>query len=87
MLFRSVYNILTMMSQTEHVVVIEEAAAGCGIREALAWELQHIKDGIRVDGIDLGNRFVPHGDVATLYRQYGLDSASIAEFVQEVRQP
>ena len=82
-----VYNILTMMSQTEHVVVIEEAAAGCGIREALAWELQHIKDGIRVDGIDLGNRFVPHGDVATLYRQYGLDSASIAEFVQEVRQP
>ena len=82
-----VYNILTMMSQTEHVVVIEEAAAGCGIREALAWELQHIKDGIRVDGIDLGNRFVPHGDVATLYRQYGLDSASIANYVQEVRQP
>ena len=82
-----VYNILTMMSQMEHVVVVEEAATGCGIREALAWELQHIKDGIRVDGIDLGNRFVPHGDVATLYRQYGLDSASIAEFVQEVRQP
>ena len=80
-----VYNILTMMSQTEHVVVIEEAAGGCGIREALAWELQHLKPGIRVDGIDLGNQFITHGDLNSLHRHYGLDAESIANYVQEVR--
>lgn len=81
-----VYNILTMMSQTEHVVVLEEAAGNCGIREALAWELQHLHPGIRVDGIDLGHRFITHGDMASLYRHYGLDARSIAQYVQEVRQ-
>lgn len=82
-----VYNILTMMSANPHVVIVEEAAGGCGIREALAWELQHLKPGIRVDGIDLGHQFVTHGDLASLYRHYGLDTESIAKFVQEVRRP
>ena len=81
-----VYNVLTMMSENEHVVVIEEAAGGCGIREELAWELQHIKPNIRVDGIDLGRQFVTHGDMNSLYRHYGLDGESIAKFVQEVHQ-
>ena len=79
-----VYNVLTMMSENEHVVVIEETAGGCGIREELAWELQHIKPDIRVDGIDLGRQFVTHGDMNSLYRHYGLDGESIAKFVQEV---
>ncbi len=81
-----VYNVLTMLSRKEHVVVIEEAAGGCGIREALAWELQHLKPDIRVDGIDLGHQFVTHGSMDALYRHYGLDPQSIAKFVQEVRQ-
>ena len=80
-----VYNILTMMSEVEHVVVIEETAGGCGIREALAWELQHLKPGIRVDGIDLGHRFITHGDMPSLYQHYGLDAPSITKFVQEAR--
>lgn len=80
-----VYNVLTMMSDTEHVIVLEEVAGGCGIREALAWELQHIKPSIRVDGIDLGHQFITHGDMQSLYQHYGLDPASIAKFTQEVR--
>ena len=79
-----VYNVLTMMSENEHLVVVEEVAGGCGIREELAWELQHIKPGIRVDGIDLGRRFITHGDMNSLYRHYGLDGESIAKYVQEV---
>ena len=82
-----VYHILTMMSAQPHVVIVEEAARDCGIREALAWELQHLKSGVRVDGIDLGSQFVTHGDLASLYKHYGLDAESIAKFVQEVRQP
>ncbi len=81
-----VHHILTLMSSNEHVVVMEEAAAGCGVREVLAWELQHLKPGIRVDGIDLGRQFVTHGSVDQLYQHYGLDPASIAKFVREVRQ-
>ena len=81
-----VYNLLTLLSENEHVVVVEEVAAGCGIREQLAWQLQHLKDGIRVDGIDLGRKFVTHGDLNSLYRHYGLDAKSIAKYVQEVRQ-
>jgi 1-deoxy-D-xylulose-5-phosphate synthase len=81
-----VSHILTMMSDAEHVVVLEETAGNCGIREALAWKLQHQKPGIRVDGIDLGNQYVTHGDMNSLYMRYGLDSESIAKFVQEVRQ-
>ncbi len=79
-------HILTMMSETEHIVVLEETAGNCGIREALAWKLQHQKPGIRVDGIDLGTQYVTHGDMNSLYKHYGLDSESIAKFVQGVRQ-
>ncbi len=81
-----VYNVLTMMSKTQHIVVIEETAGGCGIREALAWELQHLRPGIQVDGIDLGHQFITHGDMNSLYQHYGLDAQSIAKFVQEARQ-
>ena len=79
-----VYQVLTMMSKTPHVVVVEEAAAECGIRELLAWKLQHLSPDVRVDGIDLGNRFVTHGDMNSLYQHYKLDAQSIADFVQEV---
>ena len=79
-----VYQVLTMMSKTPHVVVVEETAAECGIRELLAWKLQHLSPDVRVDGIDLGNRFVTHGDMNSLYQHYKLDAQSIADFVQEV---
>ncbi|MBQ7415598.1 MAG: 1-deoxy-D-xylulose-5-phosphate synthase [Oscillospiraceae bacterium] len=79
-----VSSILKMMSKTHHVVMVEEAAGGCGIREALAWELEHLRPGIRIDGIDLGHRFITHGDLKSLYRYYGLDDQFIADYVQEV---
>ena len=82
-----VYNVLTMMAESDHVVVLEEAAGGCGIREELAWELRKLKAEIRVDGIDLGKRFVTHGDMNSLYQHYGLDDRSIAKYVQEVLRP
>ena len=62
------------------VVVIEEAAEGSGIKEAVAWELK----GKPVHGIDLGAEFVPHGDQNSLYKFTGLDAGSITDFVCEV---
>lgn len=80
-----VYHILTMLSDAPHVVVIEEVAGNCGIREELAWELHHLKRDLQIDGMDLGRRFVTHGDLNSLYQHYKLDAESIAAYVQEVR--
>ena len=76
--------IIENLSSTRHVVVVEEICAGSGIRQDLAWELQHRLPDCRVDGIDLGHRFVTHGSVDLLYRHYGLDAQSIADFTREV---
>ena len=62
------------------VVVVEEAAEGSGIKEAVAWNL----GGRKVHGIDLGADFVPHGDQNSLYQSAGLDAGSITKFVCEV---
>lgn len=62
------------------VIVVEEAAAGSGIKERISWALP----GKQVRGIDLGEDFVPHGDMASLLRMYGLDHESIAKFAREV---
>ena len=61
-------------------VVVEEAAEGSGIKEAVAWKLR----GRNVHGIDLGADFVPHGDQNSLYKFTGLDAGSITKFVCEV---
>ena len=61
-------------------VVIEEAAANSGIKEAIGWSLP----GVTVHGIDLGTDFVPHGDMDSLYKRAGLDAGSIKNFVCEV---
>ncbi len=64
------------------VAILEETAAGAGIREALAWELRNI--GGPVHGRDLGNEYIPHGNPNALYQQCGLDGQGICNFVQEV---
>jgi transketolase C-terminal domain/subunit len=62
--------------------VAEECATYAGIKETLAWELKMAD--YFVEGIDLGDRFVSHGDVQSLYKHYGLDGASIADRIKGV---
>ncbi|MBO5953570.1 MAG: 1-deoxy-D-xylulose-5-phosphate synthase [Oscillospiraceae bacterium] len=76
--------IVEKMSARKRVVVVEEVCSGSGIREALAWKLQRILPECRVDGIDLGDGYVTHGDMASLYKHYKMDAQSISEFIQEV---
>ncbi len=76
--------ILPLLNNGSHVVIIEETAANCGIGKDLAWELQHRLETIRVDTMDLGEKFVPHGSVKTLYTHCGLDAEQIAEKILEV---
>ncbi len=72
------------LSENHRVLTVEEVCAGSGIREALAWELGRAVPDCRMEGLDLGRRFVPHGSKEELYRLCGLDSASIAAAAREV---
>ena len=78
--------IARLLSENHHVVTVEEITGGSGIRDALAFALRRAFDDCRVDGIDLGRNYVTHGDLDSLYRSYGLDGQSIADYVMEVRQ-
>ena len=75
--------ILENSSESRHFFVVEETMGGCGIREELYWELTRRCPDCRVEGLDLGKDFVPHGSVGELYRHCGVDAASIAEKVKE----
>lgn len=76
--------ILHLMPDRKTAVVIEETAANSGIKAALAWELRARCPECRVDGIDLGTGFVPHGDQKKLYSLCGLDVDSIVNDVTGV---
>jgi 1-deoxy-D-xylulose-5-phosphate synthase len=80
-----VNEIVSNMSQTPHVVVVEEAAAECGVGELIAWKLKNLRRDIRVDGMDLGKQYITHGDMNSLYKHYRLDPQSIANYVMEAR--
>ena len=72
------------LSGINRVLIVEEACNGCGIREQLAWHLHRIDPMLRIDGIDLGNRYITHGSIDKLYTICGMDAAGIAQRIQEV---
>ena len=61
-----------------NVIVAEEACAG--IADAVAAGLYDH----HVNRIDLRGEFVTHGSIAQLYKQYGLDGESMAQYIKEV---
>ena len=66
------------------VVVVEETAAASGIFGELAALFGKGTASGPVYGMNLGYHFVTHGKIDTLYRHYGLDGRSIADYVLEV---
>ena len=64
--------------------VAEEIAGNCGIREHLSCILRSADPSIRVEGIDLGNRYVQHGSMDKLYDHYGLSPQKLARRIMEV---
>lgn len=81
-----VERIVENVTDNAHVVVVEEVSGNCGISQSIALELNRRRKGVRVDGIDLGCRYLTHGSVDALYKNYGLDADSIAGYIQEVHQ-
>lgn len=75
--------VLNNVANTKYVYIVEETAGGCGIRESLAYKLNAASAELRVDGIDLGTRYIQHGAVDKLYDYYGLSAEKIAKAVME----
>ena len=76
--------IVKNLPENKKIIVLEEVAGGSGIRNALAYELGKSCPECSVEGIDLGAGFVPHGALKELYKDCGLDGASIAAYTKEV---
>ena len=74
------------VSANKYVVVLEEISGQCGICQELTYELQKICPECRVSGIDLGKRYVSHGNINTLYERYGLSPETIKNYVMEAHQ-
>ena len=77
--------VLDQMAHGAPVIVAEEVSGNCGVRDSLAYELRKQIPDCCVEGLDLGDRFVPHGALEKLYDHCGLSGQKIAEYVQEVR--
>ena len=77
-----VSRVLEEIEGIHHAVIVEETADGSGIRHDLASAIQENRPDCAVSGIDLGNEFVTHGSKPQLYKAYGMDAVSIAEFVK-----
>ncbi len=80
----SMEELLSYIPKGAPVIILEEICTGSGIREALAWELCQKMQSCNIYGKDLGPAFVPHGNIQSLYKHYGLDPQGICDFVQEV---
>ena len=79
--------ILKQLPEGGKIFVVEETAAGSGIRDRLAWALHGIRPDCQVSGLDLGAGFVPHGQIGKLYEYCGVDPQSIACKTKEWLKP
>ena len=77
--------ILSLLSENRHIVIMEETAGNCGIGESLACGIYENCPASRVERFDLGHRYITHGSVKQLYEHYHLDGRSVAEHILEVQ--
>lgn len=68
---------LALAAQTGTVLFPEEVMAHCGVFEAVA--AHRAMRGVRLDTVNLGTAYVPHGDLPSLYRLTGLTAEQLAD--------
>ena len=78
--------VVAQMATNAPVIVVEEMSANCGVRDALAFELRKLCPECRIDGLDLGSKFVPHGSMDKLYEHCGLNNKQIAKFPGKIKE-
>jgi len=75
---------LTASVRGNHVFVVEETCSGSGISGEISLVLRENGYTGTVHAIDLGEAFVPHGNLRSLYELTGIDRVGISKSVQEV---
>ena len=78
-----VQGVIAAVGNIKKVFVVEECTHDSGIVGALSLELSQLRNDISVKSIDLGDHYVPHGAVSTLYEHYGLSADAIASRILE----
>ena len=68
---------IALAAQTGVVLLAEETMNHCGIYEAVA--AMPCMRGVHLSGVNLGDRFVQHGDLPSLYDLTGLSAARLAD--------
>ena len=76
--------LVPLLKDQKNILIAEEAIGG--IADSLAWQLSQRLSAACIRTVDLGRNYVPHGDMATLYKHYGLDGRSLADKMMEVHQ-
>ena len=77
-------SISSKIASSKSVFIVEEVAGNCGIREHISSMLHELDPKYCVKGIDLGNRYIPHGNIEKLYDQFGLSSDRLVKTILEV---
>ena len=78
--------LLDKLAVSNNVIIVEEVAGNCGIHQQLSCMLLGENPNLKITGLDLGNRYVPHGSVEQLYDLCDLSPKKIAQTIQEVLQ-
>lgn len=77
-------SIAASAKKTGRVAVIEECVQSGAVGEAVVAALNEAGISAKALLINLGDEFIPHGSIAELLGEYGLDSEGIAEKVSEM---
>jgi len=75
--------ICKLVGTARHVFVMEEVCGECGIAASLALQICAKLPHCQVRSCNLGNRFIPHGNLRSLYQFCGLDADSVCSYVLE----
>lgn len=78
--------LLDKLAVSNNVIIVEEVAGNCGIHQQLSYMLMGVNPNLKITGLDLGNRYVPHGSVEQLYDLCGLSPEKMAQTILEVLQ-
>lgn len=76
--------ILQAAQRCGRLLIVEDTTAGCAVGMEIAALLREKSIPCSVKLLNLGDRFIPHGDLQSLYRYAGIDADAIVKAASEV---
>lgn len=79
-------DVLNIIGEYDHVVILEECLDACGIHHELATAILSKFPTTTIDRFNLGKHYTTHGKISQLHQACGLDAKSVADRILEVHQ-